>query len=349
MLRYAAVIMPLLPAPLSPGDAIGFFSPSAAVTTWAPCRFARSRTYLESRGFQLVPGTLTGASDHYRSGTARARAEEFNALVRDPAVRCVMSTIGGMNSNALLPHLDYEAIVADPKIIIGYSDVTALLLGIHARTGLVTFHGPALVASFGELPPLVDQTFASFAAMTMAPPRAEHRYETPATWTDERLDWETQSRPKNEQRNTVRVHRGRGRNNSSIVRGRLIGGNLNTIGGIWGSPFMPVIRDGDILLIEDSLKDIATVERSFAFLAVNGVFDRVAVVLLGKHELFDDKGTGRTPMDVLREMLNGRNLPVVEGFDSCHTHPMLTIPLGVNAEVDLSTGSVSIVERWLAA
>ncbi len=73
-----------------------------------------------------------------------------------------MSVIGGNNSNSLLPHLDFDALKRDPKIVIGYSDVTALLLGIHARTGLVTFYGPALVASFGELSPLVDETLAGF-------------------------------------------------------------------------------------------------------------------------------------------------------------------------------------------
>ncbi|HAS3151713.1 TPA: LD-carboxypeptidase, partial [Vibrio cholerae] len=98
---------------------------------------------------------LTGKSDYYRSGSIRERAEELNQLIRDPNVRCIMSTIGGNNSNSLLPYIDYEALRNDPKIIIGYSDVTALLLGIYAQTGLITFYGPALVASFGEYPPLV--------------------------------------------------------------------------------------------------------------------------------------------------------------------------------------------------
>lgn len=127
-----------------------FFSASSPVTATAPNRFARAQEFLQSRGFKLQAGNLTLKSDFYRSGTIEERAEEFNQLLRDPNVRCVMSTIGGMNSNALLPYIDYEAIKADPKIIIGYSDTTALLLGIYAKTGLITFYGPALVASFGE-------------------------------------------------------------------------------------------------------------------------------------------------------------------------------------------------------
>lgn len=97
---------------------------------------------------------------------------------------------------------------------------------------------------------------------------------------------------------------------------------------------MPDIRHGDILLIEDSLLDIATLERSFNMLKLNGVFDRVSAILLGKHEGFNDKGTGRRPFDVLTEVLNGQSLPIVDGFDCCHTHPMLTLPLGSQIRVD---------------
>ncbi|WP_042649147.1 LD-carboxypeptidase, partial [Aeromonas media] len=135
----------LKPPGLRPGDTIGFFSPSSAATAWAPNRFARAKAYLAAQSFELKAGSLTGERDHWRSGSIAARAEELNALIRDPEVRAIMSVIGGSNSNALLPYLDYEALKRDPKIIIGYSDVTALLLGIHARTGLVTFYGPALV------------------------------------------------------------------------------------------------------------------------------------------------------------------------------------------------------------
>ncbi len=106
---------------------------------------------------------------------------------------------------------------------------------------------------------------------------------------------------------------------------------------------MPPIVEGDILLIEDSLKPISTIERLFAFLKLNGVFDRVAAVLLGKHEIFDDKATGRTPLDVLHR----QELPIVNGFDSCHTHPMLTMPLGLGVTVDFERARVSVTEPWV--
>ncbi len=107
------------------GDTIAFFSPSSAVTHFAPKRFARAKDFLAKKGFNLVAGNLTGQSDYYRSGSIQARADELNALIADKNVKCIMSTIGGANSNSLLPYIDYETLKKNPKIIIGYSDMTA--------------------------------------------------------------------------------------------------------------------------------------------------------------------------------------------------------------------------------
>ncbi|MGL4356126.1 MAG: S66 family peptidase [Aeromonas popoffii] len=332
----------LKPPGLKPGDTIGFFSPSSAATAWAPHRFARARAFLEAQGFRLKAGSLTGQQDHWRSGSIAARAEELNALIRDPEVRCIMSVIGGSNSNSLLPYLDFDALKRDPKIIIGYSDVTALLLGIYAKTGLITFYGPALVASFGELSPLVDETLAGFSQICLAGGGAvPHTLPTPAYWTDERLDWENQTRAKQCQPNR-QISVGAGR-----VRGRLVGGNLNTMAGIWDSPYMPAIARGDILLLEDSLLTADTVERSFAHLKLCGVFDRIGALVLGKHELFNHQGSGKRPLDILLEVVGEPAFPILAEFDCAHTHPMLTLPLGIEAELDLDAQTLTLCEPWL--
>lgn len=333
-----------LAKPLRPGYTIGFFSASSPVTATAPNRFARGKQFLEAKGFTLKVGTLTGKSDFYRSGTIAERSEELNQLIRDPQVRCIMSTIGGSNSNSLLPWLDYDALRADPKIIIGYSDTTALLAGIYAKTGLITFYGPALVASFGEFPPLVDPTYQSFIEILTHPQAGHYRYILPEEWSDERLNWDDANavRPKVLYKNTCRFM------GEGCVEGRVIGGNLNTLSGIWGSEWMPEIRSGDILFIEDSLKDIATVERSFSMLKLSGVFDKISAILLGKHELFDDAGSGRQPYNVLHEVLAGQPIPIVDGFDCCHSHPMLTVPLGATLRINFNLKQVDIISRYLS-
>ncbi|MDP2571728.1 LD-carboxypeptidase [Vibrio penaeicida] len=333
----------ILPPALKLGDKIGFFSPSSPATVFAPERFERAKKYLSEKGYVLVEGRLTGQSDSYRSGSIQERADELNALIRDPEVRCIMSTIGGNNSNSLLPYIDYDALLNDPKIIIGYSDVTALLLGIYTKTGLVTYYGPALVASFGEFPPLVDETYASFTQLLRGFTGLPYVYDMPPSWTDARIDWKTQCEAKPVNPNEWQFL------GNGVVTGRVIGGNLNTMAGIWGSPYMPIIKQGDILLIEDSLKGIETIERSFAHLKVCGVFDRISAIILGKHELFDDKGTGRSPLDVLKEVLSEQPVPILNGFDSCHTHPMLVTPIGVEMSIDFDKETLQIESNWIAS
>lgn len=324
---------------LKKGDTIGVFSPSSPITYVCPKRFERSKKYLEDKGFKILEGNLTGKHDFYRSGSIKERAEELNSLIRNPEVKCIMSTIGGMNSNSILPYIDYDAFKKNPKIIIGYSDVTAILLAIYAETGISTYYGPALVASFGELPPFVDCTYKYFKDILIDEPKFPYVFETPKYWTDEYINWETQDRSKEKRDNKwITVYEG-------VTKGRVIGGNLNTMQGIWGSKYMPEIKEGDILFIEDSLKDAATIERSFSLLKLNGVFDKISGIILGKHELFDDQKTGRKPYEILLEVLGDKKLPFIADFDCCHTHPMITLPIGCEIELDATNKKVRILER----
>lgn len=330
------------PPKLHLGDVIGFYSPSSPATSFAPKRFRRAKKYLQDKGFQLKAGDLTGKSAGYRSGTISERVEELNNLIRDPDVRCIMSTIGGMNSNSLLPYIDYDALRKDPKILIGYSDATAILLSVYAKTGLLTFYGPALVASFGEFEPLVSITYHGFENMLATPSLVPYTYKMPEFWSQEFINWEDQDRAKEKFPNQwLTVEGGK-------VQGRVMGGNLNTFHGFWGSEYMPDIREGDILFIEDSLHTAATVERSFSLLKASGIFDKVAGIILGKHELFDDQGTNVKPHQLLLEVLNGQKLPILAEFDCCHTHPMFTLPLGVQIELDATNKRVTVLEKWLS-
>lgn len=331
----------ILPSKLSAGDTIAIFSPSSPATVFAKKRYERAKSFLQEKGFNLLEGSLTGKKDFYRSGSIQDRVEELNALIRNPDVKCIMSTIGGMNSNSLLPYIDYEQLIKTPKIIIGYSDVTALLLGIYAQTGLVTYYGPALVASFGELPPYVDMTYDYFKQMIVNPQPAPYVFPTPDIWTDEYLNWETQDCSKKSVKNKLNTLC------SGKATGRLIGGNLNTMQGIWGTAYMPQINEGDILLIEDSLQDCATVERSFSLLKLSGVFDKIGGLILGKHELFNDCESKRKPYEILQEVMGDVNFPILTEFDCCHTHPMLTMPIGCNVTLDADNQTLTINENWI--
>lgn len=327
----------MIPAKLKKGDAIGIFSPSSPISATVPVRYQRGLDYLAAKGFRIVEGSLAGKRDFYRSGSIRARADELNALIRNPEIRCIMSSIGGMNSNSILPYIDYDALRRDPKIIIGYSDVTAILLGIYAQTGLTTYYGPALAASFGEFPPFADDTYQYFEDILLEGAVFPHELPMPEAWTDEYINWGTQDRGKKPVSNAMFTL------NGGAAEGRLIGGNLNTMQGIWSTPYMPEIREGDILLIEDSLKDAATIERSFSLLKLSGVFERIGGLILGKHEKFDDCGSGRKPYEILVEVMGDVKFPVLCEFDCCHTHPMLTLPIGCRVCLDADGQRLTIL------
>lgn len=136
-----------------------FYSPSSPATYNAPRRFQRAKEYLGNKAFKLFAGRLTGKKDFYRSGSIEEREEELNELIRNPEVKCIMFVIGGSNSNSILPYIDYKTFKENPKIMIGYSDITTILLAIYTKTGIKTFYGPALIPSFGEFPPYVHHTY----------------------------------------------------------------------------------------------------------------------------------------------------------------------------------------------
>lgn len=321
---------------LKKGDTIGFFSPSTPATSFALKRFERAKKFLISKDFKVQAGSLTGLSDHYRSGSIEERVEELNTLIRDPNVRCIMATMGGMVSNSMLPYIDYEALRKDPKIIIGYSDVTAILFGIYAQTGLITYYGPALVASFGELGYFLNQTYQYFSDL-VEKPSFPYQIKNPDYWTEDYVDWQKQSAEKIKIQNSlVTLKKGQ-------ATGRLIAGNLNTFEGIFGSQYMPDINQGDILLIEDSFKDAATVERSFSHLKICGVFDRIGGLIIGKHEKFDDKGSGRKHYDILMEVIGEPKCPILAEYDCSHTHPMITLPIGSTVNLDATKQQLTIL------
>lgn len=326
---------------LKKGDTIGIFSPSSPATVTAKQRYERAKSFIEAKGFVILEGKLTGKSDGYRSGTPKERAEELNELFRNPNVKMIMSTIGGTNSNSMLPYIDYGAFKQNPKLVVGYSDVTAILLALFAKTGITTFYGPALVPSFGEFEPLVNDTYRYFERYFMHESEPPYEVPMPPFWSDEPVNWLEKTTEKGLFKNEWMTGR------SGVAEGRLIGGNMNTMYGFIGSTYFPEIEQGDILLIEDCMKDASIVEKNFAMLKVHGVFDKVSGIILGKHERYDDLNTGKQPLDLLLEQLDGLNIPILAEFDTCHTHPMHPLAIGKQVKVDAGRKKVLCTENWL--
>lgn len=322
---------------LKKGDTIGIFSPSAPITVTAPKRTKRAIEFLQKKGFKIKLGKLTGKKDYYRSGTIKERADELNELIRDKEIKCIMSSIGGYNSNSLLPYIDYEAFKQNPKILIGYSDVTAILLAIYAKTGISTFYGPALVPTFGEYEPLVADNWRYFEEICMNNNLENYEYKKSNNWSDELINWENYKRPKKLYENEWKTEIG------GTFQGRLIGGNLNTMMGIWGTEYMPEIKKGDILYIEDTMKNPMILEREFALLKNSNVFEKISGIIMGKHEQYDDLDTNKRPAEVLLEILADKKIPFLSEFDSCHTHPIMPLLIGATYKIDVNNKKVILL------
>lgn len=323
---------------LKKGDVIGIFSPSCPATAWIPNRTRLAFQFIEEKGYRLKPGTLTGKTQAYRSGSIRERADELNELIRDPEVSCIMAAAGGFVSNSLLPHIDYDALKKHPKIIVGFSDVTAVLLGVYAKTGLTTFYGPNLISTFGEIPPFSEESFHYFEDTVSGSLSFPCALPAPEFWTDDSVGLEERGFECTKHVNKLITVRG------GHVSGRLLGGNLNTMLGFFGTPYMPEIREGDILMLEDVRELPESIERSFSLLENAGVFERIGGLILGKHADYRDGKTGLQPWEVPLEIIGKYSFPILAEFDCCHTRPMLTMPMGANIRLDANAQTVSILD-----
>ena len=327
---------------LAAGDAIGIFSPSCPATAWIPERTQLAIAYLEGHGHPVVRGSLTGKAEGYRSGGIAARAEELNELIRDPRVKCIMASAGGFVSNSILPHIDYEALRRCPKIVVGFSDVTAILLAVYAKTGLVTFLGPNLIPVFGEVPPYADESYDHFRAVAFGEYRLPHAFPVPRAWTEDSVGLEEAGVACEARANELVCVR------EGVAEGRLLGGNLNTLSGIFGSSYMPEIREGDILYLEENRGYPESIERSISMLELSGVFRRIGGLIFGKCADYDAHGIGKSFWEVSMETLGKYAFPILAEFDCAHTRPMLTLPIGCRVRLNARMSRVELLEDAVA-
>ena len=315
---------------------IGVFSSSICGTAQHEKQLRYAVEFFAARGYRIKFGALSGTSAKraWRAGSIAARAEEFNALLRDPEIDILMASAGGCVSNSILPYIDYNYLRENPKKIIGFSDITALLLGIYAQTGLTVYYGPVF-SQFYRKPPINERIF-SFMEPILTGIKKPFVLPAPDEWTDETIHFHEKHKY-HMRKNALRTLRG------GVAEGRLLPCNLNTLDGIWGSPYMPEILPGDILLLEDTKKDIETTERSYSHLKLCGVFDKIGGLLIGKHIKHDDEGSGLTDSDVFLEVAGTFDFPVLAEFDCSHAAPMLTLPVGAQVRLDAGRQTLALI------
>lgn len=312
--------------PLKPGDTIVIVAPAKPLQREA---ITRAKEKLESMGFKVkIPDNLF-RSHGYLAGTDQQRADELMAAFTDPEVDAIFPGGGGYGATRILDLLDFEKIRQNPKVLIGYSDITALHVAIHQKTGLITFHSPVAsygLGSKGGLTPFAERTFwRALLAKDYKPSQL--------TYT---LGVEPGDDVKLEPFALV----------SGQAEGRLIGGNLSLLAAMMGTPYQ-VETAGNILFIEDVGEAPYRVDRMLQTLKSGGLLDEVSGVVLGAFTRRDDEDTSgevRTIDDVLRDFFQDAPYPVLMRFPVGHQPNNCTLPEGVKVRLDADSGVIELLE-----
>ncbi|RJX33645.1 MAG: LD-carboxypeptidase [Desulfurivibrio sp.] len=290
----------LLPLSLQKGDTIGLVAPAGPFDEE---EFARGVQILDQYGFKLrIPRELA-TRHNYLAGQDRHRAAIFHEIWRDPEVKAVLAVRGGYGSLRILPAIDYQLLRLQPKILIGFSDITALHCAIFQQTGLVTFHGP-MVTTLAKSDR--ESLLSFFDTITSGSCRPI---------TDQALEILKPGR----------------------AAGRLSGGNLTTLVHLLATPFEVSWRDR-IVLLEDVGEAPYRIDRMLTQLKMAGRFAGIRGLILGS---FTNCGEREMIWARVLELFNEEDLPIWGNFPSGHGNRNMIVPLGSEAVMDSAAATLS--------
>jgi muramoyltetrapeptide carboxypeptidase len=299
---------PLRPAALRPGDAVMLVSPSGPAI---PERVARGVELLTGWGLTVLSATNVYARSGYLAGADALRAADMNAALADPQVRGVICTRGGYGAQRMVDAIDMTAVRRDPKVLVGFSDITAIQLALWRGARLATVHGPG-AAWIDERTPAVSAQSLRTAIMTSEPVVVKR---DPA-----------------EETGPVSV--------PGAARGPLLGGNLCLLVSSIGTPDMPDLT-GAILLLEEVEEPPYKVDRMLTHLRRSGALDGVAGIAIGQFTKCAD-AWAITIAEVIAERLGDLGVPVLGGLPIGHGHGQITVPVGTPATMDVAAGTLTV-------
>jgi len=282
-----------LPGRLKPGAKIGIVAPAGPFDSQT---FLHGTRIFEEKGFEVyVPQGLLEANG-YLAGPDDHRAEFVNQLFADKSVDAIVCARGGYGSLRILHLLDYDAVAKNPKIFIGFSDITALLTVLYDRCGLVTFHGPVLtsLAAADEITKVsLFQTVSSDTKLEIKVPDG------------------------------ITLCPG-------VGSGILCGGNLTTLCHLVGTPFAPSFAD-KILFLEDRAEAPYRIDRMLIQMKLADCFKGLAGIVLGS---FENCGSADEIFKIIIEIFSDYPVPIIAGMNAGHGNPNLTLPMGIEATLD---------------
>jgi len=282
-----------VPARLSPGDTIGIAAPAGPFDHQT---FERGVRVLKDMGFEVfVPPGLIEASG-YLAGPDLHRAEFVNQLFADSSIDAIICARGGYGSLRILPLLDYATIANNPKVFIGFSDITALLTVLFNRCGLVIFHGPVVTS-------LADASAQTGRCLMQV------------VSSDIQLNYP--------------LPHGRTVKPGSAA-GIVCGGNLTTLCHLVGTPFAPDFND-KIMFLEDRAEAPYRIDRMLAHMKLAGCFEGLAGIVLGS---FENCGPMQDVIRIVADAFADKSIPILAGLDAGHGQNNLTLPFGIPAVLD---------------
>lgn len=321
----------IIPEKLKKGDEIRVIAPARSLALISKELKQAAINRLEKQGYIVTFSKNCEEDDIFRSSSVESRVSDIHDAFRDKNVKAILTVIGGFNSNQLLKYLDYDLIKNNPKIICGYSDITALNNAIFKKTGLVTYIGPHF--STWGMKKGFDYSLDYFnRCLTM---KDSYKVEPSLNWSDDSwyLDQENRIFIKNDGIITI---------NEGVAEGMAIGGNLCTLNLLQGTEFMPNINDS-ILFIEDDDQDgdLFSIEfdRNLQSLIDQPNFDKVRGIIIGRFQKKTDIN-----LDKLKYIISTKrelnNIPVVAYVDFGHTSPLLTLPIGGKLKISAKNNKV---------
>jgi muramoyltetrapeptide carboxypeptidase len=324
--RGASAASLLKAAALRPGDTVGLITPSSYVSD--PERLMQAERLVNYLGLKPKFAKNVKRRAGYLGGSVQERVDDLHAMFADREVKAIFAIRGGYGAAQLLDRIDYDLIRRNPKIFAGYSDITALHLAIHQRTGLVTFHGPVALSRFNDYT-LEHFKQALFSTRPLGelknPPEAN-----PIVW-----------------RHPVRALR------EGMASGPLIGGNLSLVASTMGTPF-EIQTEGRILFLEDVDEQPYSMDRMLTQLRLAGKFKGIRGLLVGEcagcrpRDYQPSFESTFSLAEVLDNILGELTVPILSGLVIGHTEDQLTLPLGVRATLDAGASTLTVDEAALS-
>ncbi len=297
------------PPRLRPGSTLGLVSPAGA--TFFEPDLQEVEATLAALGFGTRRGAHALDTYGYLGGRDADRAADLMDMFLDPGVHGILPLRGGWGCARLLPFLDFEAIRAHPKVLCGYSDVTALLAALYAQSGLVAFHGPVATSTWNDFSAghWTRTLVEAQPPVLQDPPGADREVITPG-----------------------------------IARGPLFGGNLTVIAALVGTAFVPDLA-GHILFLEDVGEEPYRIDRMLTQLGLAGLLDRLAGVYFGdcKNCEPEEGAKSLTLSQVLRDHFAPLGIPAWRSHLVGHMVDKYTLPIGVEAEMDAAAGTIRVL------